>query len=74
MSLRLPDTVYLPTGVTLHPSEVRNACGGISRAGLLYWRSKHDFPTPYGSNNQSYYMADEVAAWLAQQGCEVCWL
>lgn len=74
MTLKLPDVVYLPTGVSLHPTEVRDACGGISRAGMMWWRKHHGFPAFYGTNNQSYYMAGQVAAWIRRQGAVVRWL
>lgn len=75
MTLRkLPDTVYLPTSTVLKPAEVRKACGGVSRAALLSWRSRRGFPNFYGLNSQSFYMAEEVAAWLIQQGRTVRWV
>ncbi len=75
MTLRkLPKTVYLPTSTVLKPAEVRKACGGASRATLLYWRRYHHGPKVWGSNNGSHYIAQEVSAWLIKQGCIVKWI
>lgn len=76
MTLRsIPPVVYLPTGIKLSPSEMRNALGGVSRAAVLWWKKEpHNFPRAYGTNNQSYYMAKEVAEWLESRGVVVKWI
>lgn len=76
MTLRkLPDTVYLPTGVTLKPAELREALGGVTRAAVHYWRRHHRFPRSYGTGGGAcYLMASDVQEWLERRGVMVKWI
>lgn len=72
--MKLPATVYLPTGTTLTPAEVRKAVGGISRAGLQYWRDHHQFPNFYGQNSQAVYDTKELVGWITGHQVIVRWV